>query len=172
MLSMRRSFIAAICLSSVVAAAGCTSMDANLGSTPSGSGATDAQVAQWQLASESGAKKWAPNEQDELLCSEFGYKPNTRDYARCRENLHNKRLESEQAKATQRAAAEQAAAANQAAIASAIIAQGPPKMPPLYTPQIPQQTYQPVPPVKLRQPVTTTCSQDPVLKGNVTCTSQ
>ena len=107
------------------------------------------QVAQWQQSKQ----KFDANS-DDIKCKEFGYSPATPEYSRCRENLHIQRQQSEQA------------------IASAIIAQGPPKMPPLYTPQFPQQTYQPVPSVKLPQPVTTTCRQDPVLKGNVTCTSQ
>jgi hypothetical protein len=117
------------------------------------------------------AKKTASAE-DKALCLEFGYKPGTKDYANCRENLHQKRQEAEQAALARYAVAQQAEAANQAAIAGAIIAKGPPQVKPIYVPQFPQQTYQPVPSVKLPQPVTTTCRQDPVLKGNVTCTSQ
>ncbi len=111
--------------------------------------------------------KKSVNAEDKALCLEFGYKPGTKEYASCRENLHQKRDEAEQAALARQAAAQQAAAANQAAIAGAIIAKGP-----IYVPPPPQQTYQPVPTLKLPRPVTTTCRQDPVLKGNVTCTSQ
>lgn len=107
------------------------------------------QVAQWQRN-----KQNADANSDDIKCKEFGYSPATPEYSRCRENLHIQRQQSEQA------------------IASAIIAQGPPKMPPLYTPQFPQQTLQPTPVYRPPPRVTTTCRQDPVLKGNVTCTSQ
>ena len=153
---------------------GCTDAVSNYGSVPSGPGPTGEQIAQWQAAAETGRKQaeQAKKAEDNALCLEFGYKPGTKDYANCRENLHQKRQEAEQAALARYAAAQQAAAANQAAIAGAIIAKGPPQVKPIYVPQFPQQTYQPVPSVKLPQPVTTTCRQDPVLKGNVTCTSQ
>ena len=148
---------------------GCAGMDSGFGAAPSGPGPTAEQIAQWQAASKKGQeeKKKAQEEQDSAQCIEFGYKSGTTDYARCRENLHQKREEAEQATLARQAATQQAAAANQAAIAGAIIAKGP-----IYAPPPPPQAYQPVPTLKLPRPVTTTCRQDPVLKGNVTCTSQ
>jgi len=81
--------------------------------------------------------------------------------------LDKKQEEAEQSPLVRQVADQQAAAANQAAIAGAKIAKGR-----IYVRRPPQQTYQPVPALKLPRPVTTTCRQDPVLKGNVTCTSQ
>lgn len=93
------------------------------------------------------------------LCIEFGYKPGTKDYANCRENLHQKRQEAEQAALARYAAAQQAEAANQAAIAGAIIAKGPPQVQPIYVPQFPQQTYQPVPSVKRKRYADPLCGE-------------
>lgn len=115
------------------------------------------------------AKKSA-NAEDKALCIEFGYKPGTMDYANCRENLHQKRQEAEQAALARYAAAQQAAAANQATIAGAIIAKGPPQYKPITVQPLPKiEPYQIPPPPRQ---ITTQCRRDPVLTGNVTCTSQ
>ena len=139
---------------------GCASMASDFGSAPSGPGPTAEQVAQWQAAAKRGQEqsKKAQAEQDNAQCIEFGYKSGTTDYARCRENLYKERQ----------------AAKRTAATPAPIIL--PPPPPPFYRPQpvyVPQP-YQIPPPVPVvRSPtVTTTCRQDAVLKGNVTCTSR
>lgn len=119
---------------------------------------------------ESDDAKKSANAEDKALCIEFGYKPGTKDYANCRENLHQKRQEAEQAALARYAAAQQAEAANQAAIAGAIIAKGPPQYKPITVQPLPKiEPYQIPPPPRQ---ITTECRRDPVLTGNVTCTSQ
>lgn len=155
-----------------VAVCGCASMDSDFGAAPSGSGPTDEQVAQWQAAAKKGQEKSkkAQAEQDKALCLEFGYKPGTEVYANCRENLHQKRQEAEQAALARNAAARQAEAANQAAIAGAIIAKGPPQYKPITVQPLPKiEPYQIPPPPRQ---ITTECRRDPVIFGNVTCTSR
>ena len=67
-------------------------------------------------------------------------------------------------------AAQQAAAANQAAIAGAIIARGPPQYNPVVVQPFPKIEPYMIPPAP--RPITTDCRRDPVLTGNVTCTSR
>ena len=106
--------------------------------------------------------KKSVNAEDKALCLEFGYKPGTKDYASCRENLHQKRQEAEQAELARQAAAQQAAAAKQAAVTSAVIARGPPQPYPVRVPQ------QPMPqPYMTPSPITTQCRTD--YNGVVTC---
>lgn len=136
---------------------GCAGTDSDFGVAPSGPGPTDAQIAQWQAASKKGQEqsKKAQADQDSAQCIEFGYKTGTTDYARCRENLYKERQ-----------------SAKRAAVAPVPIIVPPPpsRTQPIYVPQ-PYQIPPPVPVV--RSPtVTTTCVRDPVLAGNVTCTSR
>ncbi len=136
---------------------GCAGMDSDFGVAPSGSGPTDEQIAQWQAAAKKGQEqsKKAQAEQDNAQCIEFGYKSGTTDYARCRENLYKER---------------QSARRATAAPASVIVPPPPSRAQPIYVPQ-PYQIPPPVPVV--RQPTATTnCVRDPVLTGNVTCTSR
>jgi len=151
---------------------GCAGMDSDFGAAPSGPGPTAEQIAQWQAASKKGQeeKKKAQAAQDSAQCIEFGYKSGTTDYAKCRENLHQKREEAEQAALARQAAAQQAAAANQAAIAGAIIARGPPQYNPVAVQPFPKIEPYMIPPAP--RPITTDCRRDPVLTGNVTCTSR
>ena len=129
---------------------GCTSMDGNYGTVPSGPGPTAEQVANWKAAS-----KKAQSQQDEAQCLEFGHKAGTPEYAKCREQLFSQREARRSADAANQAA-------NQAAVTSAVIARGPPQPYPVRVPQ------QPMPqPYMTPSPITTQCRTD--YNGVVTC---